>query len=401
MIGAHPTADEYASHVLGSPDSPDQDLLRAHLRDDCLACREEMKDALEFWYIFASLTERTQDMSFPEPTPILRERVIGVTRRLGGVEVRTRNVPTWLRIAAGILVTAGAASLSWNIARYQIKRDISVVQARADQQAGAAKKLESENNALRNLVAAARNAPAVFPGRDAIVSVQDPYLLRDLQRARQNQAAAADALNNERAKVADLQKRLSQTTVLLAAATRDKEETDRQYRKAFDAAARENEQGASRFTSEIVTFHAKVQDLESQVAHYRAAMEAQSKGIEKHLQLVSLLEARHVSLVQLRAAGADQTRSGVALIADDLRLAFFPSNLPAASAGRTYQLWLIRDKGPVTAGTFNGGAEMPFLQFSSKQLLSGIKGLTVTEEPAGGSPLPTGQKILVGTAPKD
>jgi hypothetical protein len=81
LNGTHSTADEYASFVLGALESPDQNLLRAHLRGNCEICVEELKDALEFWYIFAALTERTQDMSFPEPTPMLRERVIGVARR--------------------------------------------------------------------------------------------------------------------------------------------------------------------------------------------------------------------------------------------------------------------------------------------------------------------------------
>lgn len=393
MNATHCTADDSASLVLGGLDGPDQDLVRAHLRDHCETCVEEMKEALEFWYVFAALTERTQDMRFPEPSPMLRERVIGITRRS-----RRPVIQNWLRIAAGVLVAVGAGSLSWNLGRYEIKRDMSAVQARADQQVAAAKKLESENNALRNLVEAARNAPAVFPGRESIVSVKDPYLLRDLQRARQTQVAAADALREERRKVADLEKRLSQTTVLLAAATHDKEETDRQYRKAFDAAMAEKAQGASRFSKEIATFHAKVQDLEGQIARYRAAIDAQNKGLERHLQMVSLLQAPNLSVVPLHGPG---TGSAVALIADDSRLALFPANLPLAPAGRTYQLWLVHDKGAamVSAGTFNGGpSEAPSLQIISKSLLSGVKGLTVTEEPSGGSPQPTGSKILAGTS---
>ena len=391
MNVTHPTSDEYASFALGALDSPDQDLLRTHLRGNCEVCVEEMKEALEFWYVFAALTERTQDVAFPEPTPMLRERVIGVTRR----QTRPRAASPWLRIAAAVLLTAGAGSISWTIGRYEMRRDVGAAEARVEHEAAAVKKLESENNALKNLVEAARNAPAVFPGRDAIVSVKDPYLLRDLQRARQTQMAAADALKEERAKAAGLEKRLSQTTSLLAAATHDKEETDRQYHKAFDAALQEKEQGASRFSEEIIAFHTKVQDLEGRVAKYRAAMDAQNKGIEKHLQLVSLLQSRNVSLVQLHGTGPG---SGVALVTEDARLAFLPANLAAAPAGRTYQLWLIRDKSPVIvgAGTFSGGsADLAPMQLS-RQLLSGVKSLFVTEEPAGGSAQPTGPKLMTG-----
>ncbi len=401
----HCTADEYAYFAIGNLDGPENDLLRAHLRDNCEFCIAEIRDALEFWYVFAALTERTQTQSFSEPTPMLRERVIGIARPSGmrRTTLARTMVHTWLRMAAGIVVTVGAASLSWNIGRSHIKRDISAVQARVDQEASAVRKLESENNALRNLVLAARNAPAVFPGKESIVSVQDPYLLRDLQQARQTQVAVSAAFNEERAKAADLEKRLSQTTTLLASATHDREEADRRYRKAFDAATIEKERGANQLSTEITTYNTKLQDLESQVGRYRTVIDAQNKKIEQHLQMVSLLQSRNLTMVQLHAA-AGLAVSGVALVADDMRLAFFPTNLPAAPAGRTYQLWLTREKDPaiVSAGTFNGSAkDTPALQFAGKPLLSGIKSLAVTEEPAGGSPLPTGHKLMTGTTQKN
>jgi outer membrane murein-binding lipoprotein Lpp len=401
----HCSADEYAYFAVGNLEGPGNELLREHLRDNCELCVAEIREALEFWYVFAALTERTQAVNSCEPTPMLRDRVIGIARG-GGMRPARRTsfqttVQTWLRVAAGILVVAGAGSLSWSIGRSHIKRDISEVQARIEQQTSTVRKLESENNALRNLVVAARNAPAVFPGRDSIVSVQDPYLLRDLQQARQTQVAISAALNDERAKAAELEKRLSKTTTLLAVATHQREEADRQYRKAYDAATLEKERGANQLSTEINTYNTKVQDLESQIGRYRIVIDAQNKRIEQHQQMVALLQSHNLAVVQLRSMLADQGVSGVALIADDSRLALFPANLPAAAAGRTYQLWLIRDKGPVNAGTFNGTAkDMPTLQFANKQLLNGIKSLVVTDEPIGGSPQPTGHKILIGTAPK-
>jgi anti-sigma-K factor RskA len=296
----HCTADDSAAIVLGNPDAKDQDLVRAHLRDHCEVCVEEMKEALEFWYVFAALTERTQDMSFPEPTPMLRDRVIAITR-----QSRHPVIQNWLRIGAVVLIAAGAAGLSWNLGRYEIERNMSAVQTRADQQAASAKKLESKNDALRELKKAA---------------------------------------------------------VLLAAASRGNEELDRQHRKALSAAI-----------AEKAALHAKVQDLEGRIARYRAA----------------LLQAHAVSVVQFHGTGA---ASGAALIADDSRLTFFPANLPAAPAGRTYQLWLILPQGTVNAGTFSSSEVL-----SNKLPLSGLEGLAVTEEPAGGSPQPTGPKILTGT----
>jgi hypothetical protein len=396
LTSHHSNADGYAYYALGTLEGPEYELIQNHLRDNCAVCLAEIKEAFEFWYLFAALTERTQVGEFPEPSLELRNRVLSVPRRAEVRPISRRPVvQMWMRAAAGVVLAAGAASLSWNIGRFQIKRDISAAQAQIAQQTAAAKKLESENNALRNLVEAARNAPSVFPGKDAIVSVQDPYMVRDLQRARQTQAAMSDALNQERTEAAELKKRLSQTTTLLAAATRDREKVDRQYQKAFDAMM-EGEQGASNLSKELAGYNTKVQNLESQIARYRAT-------IDSRTQLIALLESQTVSLLQLHSTVSGQNASGVALIADDSRLAFFPTNLRAAPAGRTYQLWLIRDQdsAPVSAGTFNGGMnDMPAVQFNGNPPLSRIKALTVTEEPAGGSPRPTGSAILTGTPTK-
>lgn len=400
----HCTSDEYAYFAIGNLEGPESDRLRTHLRTNCAFCIAEIKDALEFWYVFAALTERTQVLASSQATPMLRDRVIRIARRPGIRPILGRTtVQTWLRIAAGLLITAGAGTLSWNIGRANIKRDISVVQARIEQQTSTVRKLESENTALRNLVVAARNAPAVFPGKEGIVSVQDPYLLRNLQQARQTQVAVSAALNEERTKVADLERKLSQTTTLLASATHDREEADRQYRKAFDAASLEKARGASQFSTEISNYSTKVQNLESQIGRYRAVIDSQNKRFEQHLQLISFLQSQNLTLVQLRAAGGDQAVSGVALIGSDLRFVLFPANLPPAAAGHTYQLWLIRDKSSamMSAGTFNGAAkDMPTLQFSGKLPMTGIKSLAITEEPIGGSAAPSGRKIMSGTITK-
>jgi uncharacterized phage infection (PIP) family protein YhgE len=258
--------------------------------------------------------------------------------------------------------------------------------------------LESEKQALENLVAAARNSPAVFPGRDAIVSVQDPYVLRDLQKARQTEVAMSQALTEERGRAANLEKQLSTSNTLLASATREKEAADRQYRKAYEATV-EKERGVHQLAGEITAYEAKVQDLESQVQRYHALIDVQKRGMEQHKQMISLLESRNVALVQLhgplQGTGAGQNGLGVALIAENSKLAFFPANLPVLPSGRTYQLWLMRDKAPgvVSAGTFTGDATV---QFANQELLSGVKTMAVTDEPAGGSAAPTGHKVLVG-----
>ncbi len=95
----------------------------------------------------------------------------------------------------------------------------------------------------------------------------------------------------------------------------------------------------------------------------------------------------------------DQNGISGSLLADRNRnlLAVFAWHLPAAPAGKTYQMWLIDAKGDRT----NGGllvpdADQPFVMavIASPGPLTNFTGLGVTLEPSGGSPQPTGPKVL-------
>lgn len=76
-------------------------------------------------------------------------------------------------------------------------------------------------------------------------------------------------------------------------------------------------------------------------------------------------------------------------------------DLPAAPAGRTYQLWaLARDAAPVSMGVFNSGpdgrATLVIPVGEGITALGLIEACALTEEPAGGSPGPTETPRLTG-----
>ncbi|HEX2697821.1 MAG TPA: anti-sigma factor [Anaerolineales bacterium] len=78
-------------------------------------------------------------------------------------------------------------------------------------------------------------------------------------------------------------------------------------------------------------------------------------------------------------------------------LAVFAWRLPPAPEGETYQMWLIDPQGDRTSGGFLVPEDdQPFVMavITSPQPLTGFVGLSVTLEPIGGSPKPTGQKVL-------
>ncbi|MCI0416342.1 anti-sigma factor [bacterium] len=79
---------------------------------------------------------------------------------------------------------------------------------------------------------------------------------------------------------------------------------------------------------------------------------------------------------------------------------FYVNLLPPLSAEKSYQLWVIGNKGPVSAGVF-----YPNSQGSAVVTISRIEGIAegalqfaVTIEPRGGVPQPTGSMVLAGKA---
>ena len=68
------------------------------------------------------------------------------------------------------------------------------------------------------------------------------------------------------------------------------------------------------------------------------------------------------------------------------------SNVPPPSQGSVYQMWLIDDKGPVSAGTMDRTAMAPSITHVVHDL-SKSKMLAFTVEPGNGSPQPTGTII--------
>ncbi|HTP01882.1 MAG TPA: anti-sigma factor [Anaerolineales bacterium] len=95
----------------------------------------------------------------------------------------------------------------------------------------------------------------------------------------------------------------------------------------------------------------------------------------------------------------DQNGIAGSLLVDKQRnlLAVFAWNLPSAPGGKTYQMWLIDPNGDRTSGGFiTPEANYPFVMavVRSAKPLTDYVGFGVTVEPAGGSPKPTGPRIM-------
>ena len=128
----------------------------------------------------------------------------------------------------------------------------------------------------------------------------------------------------------------------------------------------------------------------------RQAADARAAELESRLAMLTAPGARAVSLSgQGDSAGA---RARAFLDPDNGQLLLYVYDLPPLPAGQTYQLWVIVEGMPFSAGTFDvdpdGNA-----RFDAEPLPTVDAGATValavTVEPAGGVPQPTGPMVLV------
>lgn len=137
-----------------------------------------------------------------------------------------------------------------------------------------------------------------------------------------------------------------------------------------------------------------VRSLEERLAASNAALAASEST------MAGLL-GPEVHMVSLSASGGEPTAR---VFWNHRRNVFIVTafDLPAARAGRSYQLWAIAEgKSPVSMGTFNtdaaGRATLAIPVDAGVTALGFIKYCGLTEEPTGGSPQPTEAPRLLGT----
>jgi anti-sigma-K factor RskA len=138
---------------------------------------------------------------------------------------------------------------------------------------------------------------------------------------------------------------------------------------------------------------ARVHDLERGIAVRDSVHAADSAAL-------ALLTGPDVNVVSL--AGTNRAPSARIVWNHALnRFVVFAFDLPAAPAGRTYQLWAIaKGHAPLSMGTFNtdaqGRARVVLTVDREIAALGFVDNCGLTEEPSGGSPQPTETPRLLG-----
>ncbi len=134
------------------------------------------------------------------------------------------------------------------------------------------------------------------------------------------------------------------------------------------------------------------QDALSSLEQAQTAREA-AAVVQQHLDVLMAADAARVQLsatAPAQASGrADWSRTRGLLVAID--------NLPAAPAGRTYQVWYLTQGMPVSAGLLRPDAAGRLTgRYPVAAAAPDPIGFALTEEAEGGAAQPTTQPVLVG-----
>ncbi len=117
-------------------------------------------------------------------------------------------------------------------------------------------------------------------------------------------------------------------------------------------------------------------------------------------RLNNLESAHQTALMTIPLTGTDFTPKATGMLVvsqDGEHGTLVVDGLPGLDEGYQYQLWLIRDGQRTSGGLFSVSDEgYGSLWVDSPQPLVGYSDFGITIEPAGGSPGPTGDKVLGG-----
>jgi anti-sigma-K factor RskA len=143
---------------------------------------------------------------------------------------------------------------------------------------------------------------------------------------------------------------------------------------------------------------------QAEANQYKEVIELEQNALLQNTKLLSALSSPGAHLLPMKGADIAVDTTAYALIVESSRMVFVASNLPKLSEGRQYQLWVLRRQEPklVSAGVFTPDeGHRALMDFGEPSVLSDIAEVDVTDEPAGGSEKPTGDKVMMGAAVRE
>lgn len=141
-------------------------------------------------------------------------------------------------------------------------------------------------------------------------------------------------------------------------------------------------------------------NLSSKINDQQAKIAALEHKLSQKDELLGILESREVDMVLMSGLEVNPDGYGKVIWDSENRQALLQvSNLPAVPPNKAYQLWIIRNNEPVSAGVFAvKDSSNHFFRFGEMSAAreDSSQAFAVTMEPKGGMPQPTGEMYLLG-----
>jgi anti-sigma-K factor RskA len=124
--------------------------------------------------------------------------------------------------------------------------------------------------------------------------------------------------------------------------------------------------------------------------------------LAKKEELLQILQAPKIEIVFMNGLQVNPAGYGKIIWDPEKKTAILQiSNLPPVPSDKDYQLWVIKDNKPTSAGVFTVNDPSKEIFFKISQLVEtdkkSISAFAITLEPKGGVPQPTGQMYLLGS----
>jgi hypothetical protein len=155
--------------------------------------------------------------------------------------------------------------------------------------------------------------------------------------------------------------------------------------------------GKAETANQIADLQDRLTRLQAEVSQYKAALSRKERGDDDQKDFLLLLSSPGARLVPLKGTQVSAASLAYAVVVPHSRLGFVGSSLSDLPRGHEYQIWIVRrtDPKPKSAGVFvPDDAGHAFVLVDDGETVSDPASIIVTEEPAGGSPAPTGSRIL-------
>lgn len=150
-----------------------------------------------------------------------------------------------------------------------------------------------------------------------------------------------------------------------------------------------------------LNLNSEINNQKDEIIHQQMIITELENELKQKEELLSVLEGREVNMVAMSGMEINPDGFGKIIWNPETQQALLQvANLPMSPEGKVYQLWLIKNNKPVSAGIFAVKEEGDqFFEIEDIGATDAVSANTfvVTMEPEGGMPRPTGDTYLMGS----